>query len=305
MIVKRTDLQAYPDVNNINYWKQERFVIYINVRPESYVALLNENSAEIARYTPAANGDVYIDITDYLRANAAPTATLTIHDDGIDEKYIMAVSVVGLINPFKVIIPRHAFSVALICPPSLMYCDGVNKLAAELFPDLPLWTIVGDAALRSDKRQIKDILGDFTLSISIGQNTERRTFSTTPLVCSVSYALVRWVSFTGVQRVHYFMLRNQTIASAENYQLLTLDNYYDEIKGRVDGLDLYLDDLLPYDLWYYADVITSSKVEVSLDGQTWNQVQVTNKNVTIPTWEKGNGKLEITVNWKRYDAVSM
>ena len=105
--------------------------------------------------------------------------------------------------------------------------------------------------------------------------------------------------------MHYFMLRNQTIASAENYQLLTLDNYYDEIKGRVDGLDLYLDDLLPYDLWYYADVITSSKVEVSLDGQTWNQVQVTNKNVTIPTGEKGNGKLEITVNWKRYDAVNM
>ena len=105
--------------------------------------------------------------------------------------------------------------------------------------------------------------------------------------------------------MHHFMLRKPTIASVENYQLLTLDNSYNEIKGRVYGLALYLDDLLPYDLWYYADVITSSKVEVSLDGQTWNQVQVTNKNVTIPTGEMGNGKLEITVNWRKYDAVTM
>lgn len=123
--------------------------------------------------------------------------------------------------------------------------------------------------------------------------------------CKDPVAAVRWVSFTGVQRVHHFMLRKPTIASAENYQLLTLDNSYNEIKGRVDGFDLYLDDLLPYDLWYYADVITSSKVEVSLDGQTWNQVQVTNKNVTIPAGEMGNGKLEITVNWKRYDPVTV
>ena len=305
MIVKRSDLQEDPVVNYINYWKQERFIIYLNVRADSYVALQNASEVEIARYFPAANGDTYIDITDYLRVNAAPTATLTIYDDGIGSSYIIAVSVVGLINPASVLIPQHDLAFATICPPSLMYCDGVNKLAAELYPGYSSWTISGDAALSSVHRQVKDILGDFTLSIYTGQHIDRRTFSTTQLVCGVSYAFVRWVSFTGVQRVHLFMLRNQTIASAENYQLLTLDNYYEEIKGRVDGLDLYLDDLLPYDLWYYADVITSSKVEVSLDGQTWNQVQVTNKNVTIPTGEKGNGKLEITVNWKRYDAVNM
>ena len=105
--------------------------------------------------------------------------------------------------------------------------------------------------------------------------------------------------------MEHITLRQPPMGSAENYQLLTLDNSYNEIQGRVDGLDLYLDDLLPYDLWYYADVITSSKVEVSLDGQIWNQVQVTNKNVTIPAGDMGNGKLEITVNWRKYDAVTM
>ena len=84
-----------------------------------------------------------------------------------------------------------------------------------------------------------------------------------------------------------------------------MDNSYNEVKGREDSLDIYLDELMPYDLWYYADVITSSFVEVSLDGTNWNQVQVTNKNITLPTGGAGNGKLEITVNWRRYDAVTM
>jgi hypothetical protein len=101
------------------------------------------------------------------------------------------------------------------------------------------------------------------------------------------------------------LLRKPTIAADSSYQLLTLDNSYDEIKGRVDNFDLYIDELLPYDLWYYADVVTSSKVEVSLDGQNWHRVQVTTKNVTIPTGTMGNGKLEITVNWRKYDAVTM
>lgn len=305
MIIKRTDLQAVPDVNNINYWKQERFIIYLNVSADSYVALLNANSAEIARYTPAANGDVYIDITDYLRANAAPTATLTIHDDGIDEEYIIAVSVVGLINPASVIIPPHSLSVATICPPSLMYCDGVNKLAAELYSDYSAWTIVGNAALRSDKRQIKDILGDFTLSTYTGQHIDRRTFSTTPLACGVRYAFVRWVSFTGITRLHMFEVAKAKTSTADAYSLLPIDNEFVEIKGREDGFVLRLTGLDSYDTWYYSDLITSSKVEVSMDGTNYDRVQVVSKNVTLPDGEATDGKLEIEVNWKRYDAVAM
>lgn len=126
------------------------------------------------------------------------------------------------------------------------------------------------------------------------------------LECGARYAAVRWVSFTGQTRVHTFAVRDLTQTADEVIKLETLDGSYNQIKGRTDGFKLYLDDLDAYDYWYYSDIITSSKVEVSLDGQTWSQVEVTTKSVTIPNTSEGKtNKLEIAVNWRTYDAVTM
>ena len=106
--------------------------------------------------------------------------------------------------------------------------------------------------------------------------------------------------------MHTFELRDATQTTDEVIKLETLDGTYNQIKGRTDGFKLYLDELTAYDYWYYADVITSSKVEVSLDGTTWQQVEVTTKSVTIPNTSEGKtNKLEIIVNWRNYDAVTM
>ena len=292
---------------SVTYWKQERLVFQILEHDsiKMWSNLKGSQLSPIATYLSDNAYYVFVDLTDYVRAN--PTvAHLYFYSEEHAATYDVTITIAGLINPFKVLIPQHALSVALICPPSLMYCDGVNKLAAELFPDFQLWTIVGDAALRSDKRQIKDILGDFTLSISVGQRIDRRTFSTTPLVCGVRYAFVRWVSFTGVTRVHIFEVAKAKTSAADAYSLLPTDNEFVEIKGREDGFVLRLAGLDAYDTWYYADLITSSKVEVSMDGTNYDRVQVVSKNVTLPDGEAGtDGKLEIEVNWKRYDAVAM
>ena len=42
-----------------------------------------------------------------------------------------------------------------------------------------------------------------------------------------------------------------------------------------------------------------------MDGTNYERVQVVSKNVTLPDGEATDGKLEIEVNWKRYDAVAM
>lgn len=292
---------------SVAYWKQERLVFNIQEHDSIKIwsNLKGSQSNPIATYLPDNDYVVLVDLTDYVRASPN-VAHLYFYSEENDETYDVTITIAGLINPFKVIIPRHAFSVALIGPPSLMYCDGVNKLAAELFPDFQLWTIVGNAALRSDHRQIKDILGTFTLSISVGQDTERRTFSTTPLACGVRYAFVRWVSFTGVTRLHMFEVAKAKTSTADAYSLLPTDNEFVEIKGREDGFVLRLAGLDAYDTWYYSDLITSSKVEVSMDGTNYDRVRVVSKNVTLPDGEAGtDGKLEIELNWKRYDAVAM
>ena len=271
-------------------------------------------SGTVVKYSIPASKNLDIDFSDLVRLSATGMCSISAHsanDVIIGNTYTMQWKQAGRINPAGVYIPPFTMPDALIVPPERILYAGITDIICEFYPAVTTgltWELDGGAIWGETNRLI-NATNDFTiLRVKSGQTTIERksTFQTTIIdACKSPAVAVRWVSFTGVQRVHHFMLRKPTIASSENYQLLTLDNSYNEIKGRVDSFDLYLDDLLPYDLWYYADVITSSKVEVSMDGQTWNQVQVTNKNVTIPDGEMGNGKLDITVNWRKYDAVTM
>ena len=311
---------TYP---NVGIWSAERQIIYMErvSGSVSEVKLSKRNNEtlpydDIATYKLDENGKCAIDITDLVRTfgvyqNAIDVNTslsISLSTTGVRTSFYIRIN--GIINPADVYIPPFTMPDALIVPPERILYAGLTDIRCEFYTEVTTglnWELEG-AILAENKRWI-DAINDFTIyRVKSGETTIARksTFQSIYVdPCKFPAAAVRWVSFTGGQRVHHFLLRKPTIASVENYQLLTLDNSYNEIKGRVYGLDLYLDDLLPYDLWYYADVITSSKVEVSLDGQTWNQVQVTNKNVTIPTGEMGNGKLEITVNWRKYDAVTM
>ena len=311
---------TYP---NVGIWSAERQIIYMErvSGSVSEVKLSKRNNEtlpydDIATYKLDENGKCAIDITDLVRTfgvyqNAIDVNTslsISLSTTGVRTSFYIRIN--GIINPADVYIPPFTMPDALIVPPERILYAGLTDIRCEFYTEVTTglkWELEG-AILAENKRWI-DAINDFTIyRVKSGETTIARksTFQSIYVdPCKFPAAAVRWVSFTGGQRVHHFLLRKPTIASVENYQLLTLDNSYNEIKGRLYGLDLYLDDLLPYDLWYYADVITSSKVEVSLDGQTWNQVQVTNKNVTIPTGEMGNGKLEITVNWRKYDAVTM
>ena len=311
---------TYP---NVGVWSAERQIIYMErvSGSVSEMTLSKRNNEtlpydDIATYKLDENGKCAIDITDLVRTfgvyqnviDVNTSLSISLSTPGVRTSFYILIK--GIINPAGVYIPPFTMPDALIVPPERILYAGLTDIRCEFYTGVTTgltWELEG-AILAENKRWI-DAINDFTIyRVKSGETTIARksTFQSIYVdVCKFPAAAVRWVSFTGGQRVHHFMLRKPTIASVENYQLLTLDNSYNEIKGRLYGLDLYLDDLLPYDLWYYADVITSSKVEVSLDGQTWNQVQVTNKNVTIPAGEMGNGKLEITVNWRKYDAVTM
>lgn len=294
-------------------WKGERIVFhgqnaYEFTQPvKMWTNLHGSYDSPIATYTPTSNNELYVDLTDYVRAYPSVT---NVYFDGahFEDRVSISVSVAGLINPASVIIPQHKLDTGggfcHVEPPSLMYWDGSHGVQAEFYSVLSGWILQGDASFSDSKRQINSIVGAFSLSLYGAANS----YDLSQLACGVNYAYVRWISFSGVQRTHVFEVVKNKSESADNYSLLPVDNEYVEIKGRRDGFTLRLDGLNAYDYWYYADVLLSSKVEVSLDSNltSWAQVQVTTKNVTIPDGEAGEkGKLEINVNWKRYDAVSM
>lgn len=320
---------TYPDEK---IWSAERQIIRLERVSGSVDSVLLKRripgqipwtNEELATYKLDANGKAAIDITDLARTydyqdavdtNTSLYITLEFYaGDSLQGTTSTYFYLGGIINPAGVYIPPFNMPDALVVPPERILYAGLSDIRSEFYPTTTTgitWA-VENGTWATNKRWI-DAIADFIIyRVKSGQATISHKSKFYQIGgngfvgCDKPAAAVRWVSFTGVQRVHHFLVRKPTITAADNYQLLTLDNTYNEIKGRVDSLDLYIDELIPYDLWYYADVITSSKVEVTLDGTNWYQVQVTNKNVTIPTGEMGNGKLEITVNWRKYDAVTM
>lgn len=290
-------------------WKKDRIVLYgigqdYSVSTLFWTDLHGSQSSPIATYTPTSTEEVYIDVTDYVRAYPSVTH-LYVYSAQMQSVVDVEVQVVGLINPEDVILPYQKLQAgsALVVPPSMILHDGSqsNNIEAEFYATAGNWGVTGNASISQDKRYVGQITGSFTLS----DGTRTKAYTPTLMRCDVLYAQVRWESFTGQERVHFWEVVKQTQATENAYSLMSADNSYIEIKGRADGFTLRLEGLDVYDLWYYSDILTSSKVEI-YDGSKWQRVQVATKEVTLPDGEAGmDGKLEVKVNYKRYDAVTM
>lgn len=166
--------------------------------------------------------------------------------------------------------------------------------------DLPI-NIAFDMSVTRGENDKTIVFANVDISVSCGE-------SSTEVVeqdCNQHYVAVRWNSFTGVQRIHTFAVRDISNSVGEKVELKTLDGSYNTIKGRVDSFSLFIDGLTAYDVWYYSDMVTSSKVEISFDGVNWYQVDVTNKSYDVPNNDNSLTDLTIEVNWRKYDAVTM
>lgn len=116
---------------------------------------------------------------------------------------------------------------------------------------------------------------------------------------------VRWISRYGVQKQFVWYYKDQRVNVSEVVSIATIDGTYDERKGYVQGLTLFLDELNAYDYWYYSDIITSPKVEICMEGSSlWRVVQVDAKSIQIPNNDTGKPKdLEVQINLQGYDAI--
>ena len=311
----------------IDYWKQERLVLTVPVGqgngtyPVHLLAKIgSEPYEEIASYYKVysqASGDweLDIDVTDFVRATIGLGVAFNVDDEDEQEVYYVSVNLKGLINPENVIIPPTALPFFPMLAP-FRYIGGFTTIF-EVFSvggtvqTSPRWRSYANGAWSAYEGLSRGLA-----QRTIGPNVERLQFSKpsniseTILIqeqdCGKEYALVRWVSFTGNRRQHVFELVKPKTSVADMYSLEAIDNEYVGIKGRVDGFVLQLDNLNPYDVWYYSDLLTSSKVEGSLDGSNFDRVQITDKDVTLPTVDgTPSGKVEFNVNWRRYDAVAM
>lgn len=117
------------------------------------------------------------------------------------------------------------------------------------------------------------------------------------------YVTLRWTSRYGTTKVACWERRNVKTTTDDKIEISRIDNQYDVRKGYVESFTAYLDGLDAYDYWYYADIITSSSVEV-VDGSRSYKVDVTTKDYTVPNTDAGNPKkLEVIINFRKYDTI--
>ena len=295
---------------SVTYWKQERLIIRATGQSSKvriWSNLEGSYSSPIATYTPTSAGLLVIDVTDYVRAYASSITTIYARSESSSTQINISITIAGLINPANEQIPPQSLKSynALVIPPQMYYASQGDDVEAEFYAlaNSGTWSVSGSASISQDHRNYGQIGGDYAI---IRNGSTVKGYKARPTRCDVTYALVQWVSFSGATRKHWFEVVKQKNTTDSAYSLMAIDNEYAEIKGRLESLTLRLDKLNLYDLWYYADLLQSSKVQVSYDNTTWRSVQVTDKSITMPDGEAGtDGVLEVALNYRKYDAVAM
>lgn len=294
-------------------WKQERNLLRVSDTDSARVMLETWDGAQwvqTASYTLDENHEVEIDLSDYLRVH--PTGRFYISNvagDSVNFDYV----VVGLIDPSSVIIPDHAMKIgALFGFPSMMMraINGVQtKFEIRGLADSSAgWEGLLESGLLTSGALANgsNAMTGGVVSFSYGDRSGIELFFFKPIECGRRYASVRWISYTGAERCHTWEVVKSKSETAGAYEVLMQDGSFNVVKGRTDGFAIRLDGLNAYDVWYYADVCHSSRVEVSFDGEKWQQVDVITKGVTTPDGTAGKlGTLEVELKYKEYDAVAL
>lgn len=284
-------------------------------------------------FTVDSKGFLVIDISDILRTyKIGDKAHFTIFVDGTIDPTDITMTIAGLIDPAEAFAPMtdeiatltDGTRGAFFWPQKIV--QGFNH--EDAFPMMesygiknkhdgePLYLFYDDASEGSFAfdTQINDLTASDTFPVfrvmlaTAEQDAPKTIIAQRQLVprdCGREYALVQWVSFTGQTRRAVWELKSHKMQSINEVELEPTLAEVDVLKGRRDTFALVLDDLCPFDVWYYGDVALSSRVEVSTDeGETWRRVNVTAKEVTPFVDDAGtHQQLSINMTYCDYDTI--
>lgn len=306
---------------NTAVWAQERNILTLSnfSSGTEYIELTVAGHSELtAKYVVPTSGTLEIDLSDLVRMYVSGSFTVTEVGPSSPASNTTGWNRSGLIKPESVLIPEteqtNTALKLLIMPPSVMLKQiGTGSGAQTLFE------MYGSDDYQFATGRVKMLPSENTLNFArqIAIETAATAIelwhladvshahiNLQELQCGHVYAAVEWTSFSGITRRHTFEVVKQTSEPINEVKIETINNEYDERKGRRDGFTLKLEGLSRYDMWYYGDILTSSKVRVSFNGTTWRQVQVTGKAIELPMSDEGAlNVLEIPVNYRHYDTL--
>lgn len=281
----------------------------------------------IAYYVVPTSRELQIDVTDIVRL--AESSTIYLSGYNSSGEFVPGESVVckwitnGLINPEQDIKPMSELlekwtekadeegadvSVS-VAPPSRILKHTGLPLIIEMHGTQD---IAVNPVGSTSKNMFNSLKSQITIPYGMNEwfvsneyeQISYGVYGTTERNGCNNLCVVRWISRYGVQKQFVWYYKDLRVNVSDVVSIATIDETYDERKGYVQGLTLFIDELNAYDYWYYSDIITSSKVEVIIGGGPWRVVQVDAKNVQIPNNDMGKPKdLEVQINFQKYDAI--
>lgn len=323
---------------NGNAWLQERTLIKVSgITDGNQVKLELEIEGQpvlsqlVSYYDVDAMGSVTIDVTDLLRIAYRATggglrAFLTEWNGAeVGTTQSASFSVKGFINPAQWIKPAHPNDVGYnnmyisVEQPPTMILQPIEGIGSQYSiynttdcPNTPDYYVRYGFGESENIRSLNNILRlsnthsyiEF-FKVVYGSSTRQAAINIRPMLCDRKYAAIEWQSRRGVSKRATWEVRSVVENTLDPIELQTDDNSYNVCKGKKITATLYLDNLTAYDVWYYADIVTSGRVTMQLDStDTPTQIEVTTKKIEIPDGD--NGKfytLKVEINYKRYDTI--
>ena len=319
-----------------NVYTQERSILGITDIDASaaYIRLLFISglpSVAVAKYTVPSSRTLDIDLSDAVRLSTTGLVSIGQYNERdvlVGSTSMISWSQAGLINPSKAIIPLNSlicsrvnqnanYSLFPVVPPSKIYIPStalafttievVTYTARYAYRKVSTGGVSAETAIPSGRSTITLTMNDRYLPLydtqATGGTAAMGTINLEQTDSEKDYVPIRWVSRFGTTKLLYWERRNLKTSTKDSVSIESLANQYDVRKGYVESFTAFMDGLDAYDYWYYADIITSSKVEV-LIGSNWYQAEVTSKDYTIPNTNAGKpNKLEVAINLRKYDTL--
>lgn len=254
-----------------------------------------------------SNDTIDIDITDVVRAYPSGEFTVKQYNDRgvlIDDRVSVDWTTGGLTDPARDFIPELTYEVGVagaVALPSMILAGG--RIVFEVIRgNYHYDALVNGSIVHISNNTIPQnatrivVRGWMSTVIYAAQLYEQDE-------CK-DYVQLRWVSRYGNVKQFTWERRDLKEATDDTLRLMDINTPFNVHKGAMRSLTARLGNLTAYDHWYYADIVTSDKVEMLMPDNVWRQVEVTTKDATTPNTDNGEPKeLEIDINYAAYDTI--
>lgn len=254
-----------------------------------------------------SNDTIDIDITDVVRAYPSGEFTVKQYDDHgvlIDDSVSIDWTTGGLTDPARDFIPELTYEVGVagaVALPSMILAGG-EVVFEVIRGNFHYRALVNGSIVNISNNTIPQnatrivVRGYMSAVIYSAQLQEQDE-------CK-DYVQLRWVSRYGNVKQFTWERRDMKEATDDTLRLMDINTPFNVHKGLMRSLTARLGNLTAYDHWYYADIVTSDKVEMLMPDNVWRQVEVTTKDTTTPNTDNGEPKeLEIDINYAAYDTI--